>query len=913
MSGIEGPEEEATLILKGKAPLPPRGELKALIEGLKARHWFSLTRRVLSKAQAQPSLPEATERPSREWIVQQLALATYQDEELSANTRFADALALLEEIGLRKPDEAVRQGVDPKSLAETLALGGAVYKRRWEQWGQLEDLHQAYTFYRAAWDRDPKQDQGYGGVNAAYLLDVLASRARTIALRAGIPPEGSPEVKTLEEKARTLRWSILNLLTEAADHDPRLKDEHWYRVTMAELHFGLARYEEAGEWLALAAQGLELSEWKRQTTFKQLVSLARLQRHPPPKDGSEVSTWSPPWQALHRFLGDGTALASSCYRGKVGLALSGGGFRASLFHLGVLARLAEMNVLGSVEALSTVSGGSIVGAHYYLEVQALLEERHDRDIGRDDYIRIVSRLGERFLAGVQKNLRMRTLSDLRSNVRMIFKKEYSRSHRLGELYERELYRRIGDGNDERTEPRAMRELLITPQGTTAGERFDPKFSNWRRRAKVPVLLLNATSLNSGRNWRFTARSMGEPPSSTSASIDLNERYRRLWYEDAPKDEHKAYRLGHAVAASACVPGLFSPLVLEGVYPARTVRLVDGGVHDNQGVQGILDAGCTFVLCSDASGQMEADKQPSDSLLGVPLRSNSILMHRVRGAQYQDLASRLDSHALEGLFFIHLKKDLDSLPVDWIDCKEPTNLPGMFSCTTCYGVDKDLQRKIAAIRTDLDSFSEVEACSIMLSGYLMTEHEFRELNRRYQRESGASDTWGGFDIDAPRAEWPFLKLEGLVRQPPDGLDPQRTELGRQLEIGCSLAFKVWKLSRSLRAASWAGAVAAALLLGWLVYANWSTELVSVSVGGLVSLVGIIALTTVVPLVKRLRPQKMVNDYLSKIVVAGAGWIFANLHLRIFDPWFLRLGSLSRLLGPKKRQGDTANRRVSRAGS
>jgi hypothetical protein len=82
---------------------------------------------------------------------------------------------------------------------------------------------------------------------------------------------------------------------------------------------------------------------------------------------------------------------------------------------------------------------------------------------------------------------------------------------------------------------------------------------------------------------------------------------------------------------------------------------------------------------------------------------------------------------------------------------------------------------------------------------------------------------------------------------------------------------------------------------------------------VSLVGIIALTTVVPLVKWLRPQKMVNDYLSKIVVAGAGWIFANLHLRIFDPWFLRLGSLSRLLGPKKRQGDTADRRVSRAGS
>ena len=35
----------------------------------------------------------------------------------------------------------------------------------------------------------------------------------------------------------------------------------------------------------------------------------------------------------------------------------------------VLARLAEMDVLRSVEVLSTVSGGSIVGAHYYLEVK----------------------------------------------------------------------------------------------------------------------------------------------------------------------------------------------------------------------------------------------------------------------------------------------------------------------------------------------------------------------------------------------------------------------------------------------------------------------------------------------------------------------------------------------------------------
>jgi hypothetical protein len=53
-------------------------------------------------------------------------------------------------------------------------------------------------------------------------------------------------------------------------------------------------------------------------------------------------------------------------------------------------------VLRSVEVLSTVSGGRIVGALYYLEVQNLLETRKDADISRDDYIALVRRLQDRF-------------------------------------------------------------------------------------------------------------------------------------------------------------------------------------------------------------------------------------------------------------------------------------------------------------------------------------------------------------------------------------------------------------------------------------------------------------------------------------------------------------------------------------
>src|SRR5205809_2611803 len=47
-----------------------------------------------------------------------------------------------------------------------------------------------------------------------------------------------------------------------------------------------------------------------------------------------------------------------------GVALSGGGFRAAGFHLGVLKRLRELRLLTDADVLSTVSGGSIVGAYW---------------------------------------------------------------------------------------------------------------------------------------------------------------------------------------------------------------------------------------------------------------------------------------------------------------------------------------------------------------------------------------------------------------------------------------------------------------------------------------------------------------------------------------------------------------------
>jgi len=49
-------------------------------------------------------------------------------------------------------------------------------------------------------------------------------------------------------------------------------------------------------------------------------------------------------------------------RKRVGLALSGGGFRAAAFHLGVFRKLQAMGMLWKVDLLTCVSGGSIAGA-----------------------------------------------------------------------------------------------------------------------------------------------------------------------------------------------------------------------------------------------------------------------------------------------------------------------------------------------------------------------------------------------------------------------------------------------------------------------------------------------------------------------------------------------------------------------
>ena len=155
---------------------------------------------------------------------------------------------------------------------------------------------------------------------------------------------------------------------------------------------------------------------------------------------------------------------------------------------------------------------------------------------------------------------------------------------------------------------------MKPNNEGLGTSFHPRNHNWRRKNKVPALILNATALNSGHCWQFTSSFMGEPPGRINTEIDANERLRRMYYDNAPTT-HKKIRLGHAVAASSCVPGLFEPLVLDN-------RLADRS--DSSGFRPAAVGAWKFRECRsrDTTKQRRAASKHGDCHVGKILDASA---------------------------------------------------------------------------------------------------------------------------------------------------------------------------------------------------------------------------------------------------------------------------------------------------
>ncbi|MDQ7091324.1 MAG: patatin-like phospholipase family protein [Methylococcales bacterium] len=575
---------------------------------------------------------------------------------------------------------------------------------------------------------------------------------------------------------------------------------------------------------------------------------------------------------------------------KLGLGLSGGGFRASFYHIGILAQMAEQGLLRSVEVISTVSGGSVIGALYYLHLKKLLESKVDDDITDQDYIDIVKIIEVDFLKATEKNIRMATFGNFIKNFKMLISSNYSRSSRIAELYNDYFYQSV---LEDESNPIEMQNLKIYPPGCESN--FFPRKDNATRSAKVPILILNATTLNGGRNWQFTAQTMGEPsnyiPDTASKFIYIDKKPIRLrrarnGYQSMVKQQQHI-SLGHAVAASASVPGLFSPLSIKGLYDNRdkeeevTPQLVDGGVFDNQGTESLLNNDCTQFIISDASGQMGFESQVDTKPIPTLLRVSTILQDRARTEGLLHLIARTDN--IDNIAFMNLRKGLEVREISWNnEYNEPAEKDEIFESTTnAFGVNDKVQEKLSKMRTDLDAFTEVEAYSLMRDGYLMSATELSQLKQTSKENKTQAP---------PKVSWAFNQIAPWMNKPtPDYL--------KQLDVAQSTFGKVLQIFVWL----WIPII---LAIGGLLYYYWPElqqfVLSSFPVYPIVIILALwiankfaLTLLTLLPFLNFLRaPFQGVKGFI-KAVIFSPGAIFIRIYLLCFNPLYLAQGRIAKL--------------------
>ena len=238
------------------------------------------------------------------------------------------------------------------------------------------------------------------------------------------------------------------------------------------------------------------------------------------------------------------------------LCLSGGGYRAAIFHLGALLRLHQLGLLRGLDLISSVSGGSIASAWLascFLRGRSGSKESFAQWCDRSDFQR-----------EVVDSFRRCAATDLRTlPVLATLPWNWLWPSTRVALLRRGYVRFYG--------------------GLALGDL-----------PRSPRFVFCATNLTFGVNWEFSRQRTG----------DFQTGYLR---------KHGKITLAAAVAASSCFPPLFGPLR----FPARAgdftrgnyrgfddeqlrdrIELSDGGVYDNMGTEPAIKS-CRLILVSDA--------------------------------------------------------------------------------------------------------------------------------------------------------------------------------------------------------------------------------------------------------------------------------------------------------------------------
>lgn len=338
----------------------------------------------------------------------------------------------------------------------------------------------------------------------------------------------------------------------------------------------------------------------------------------------------------------------------IALAFSGGGFRATLFHLGVVEWLRENGWLQRVTHVYSVSGGSILAGDLAQRWSEYVDTRLPFEQVANDLLTFIRR-------GIRESVLGELLFSYAALPARIFGVYRPTHSSLLQVAYRRLYGRV-----------SLHDCQVAN-----GPQF-PEFH-------ILCTNLNTAELcdfhNSGfSTWHATR-------GDTSRQI-FSERRIDNW----------DLELSKAVAASSAFPPLFEPVALSrneliDLDGQRvTLQLTDGGVFDNLGLTLPLNETSAdgsrkrLVLLCDAETHLEL--QVAKTFTGFVdrnVRANEVLM--------RNLSSR--SH------------------VDWRDRFQCCSIR---DSVTTEGWPPNIQRMLGFIRTDLDSFSSKEIAALVRHGF-----------------------------------------------------------------------------------------------------------------------------------------------------------------------------------------------------
>ena len=271
---------------------------------------------------------------------------------------------------------------------------------------------------------------------------------------------------------------------------------------------------------------------------------------------------------------------------RIRIALSGGGYRAAAFHLGTIDYLNRVGLRTAINAISSVSGGTILGAAYSV---ALVEKTPFQEFFKDFYRKLRDvPLVELCL----ERLTRQAMSVPSGRQDLIVA--------MSEVYSEQFFRRPEPKADEKSYNFGT--ILNSETG------------------HLDEIIFNATEFRHGLAFRFQKSATGRIGN---------------FYFAVPRIDAAKIRLADIVAASSCFPGGFEPLAFPDdfhwpgeqipeatkavIYDTKDhnpVALMDGGIYDNQGIEGLLLADDREKTIPDAFIISDVD-QYSDNYYTVP--------------------------------------------------------------------------------------------------------------------------------------------------------------------------------------------------------------------------------------------------------------------------------------------------------